>query len=116
MTPLARPGATVFLTISDTPLSPFPSGSSLHLPVSVEFISESCFSGCESLGSIGFDSKSLFLLPEERTLSPKCLRSLHLLASVEFISESCFCGCETLICIPVDSNSRLSRVEKDAFS
>jgi hypothetical protein len=79
---------------------------------SVEVLGESCFSVCESLSSVTFESGSILSRIEKWAFTGTGLIQIIIPASVEVLCEGCFSECKSLSSVRFESGSKLSRIEK----
>jgi hypothetical protein len=79
-------------------------------------LSEKCFSKCNSLYDVRFESDSRLSRIENREFAETGLIELVIPPSVELLGEGCFVRCGSLISLAFESGSRLSRIEKQAFA
>jgi hypothetical protein len=75
-----------------------------------------CFSYCQSLSSIIFESNSRLTRIESELFSSSSLQSIIIPRNVKILGSECFSKCGSLSSITFESNSRLSRIESEAFS
>jgi hypothetical protein len=85
------------------------------IPSSVELLGLSCFSGCQLLSSITFESNSRLARIESETFSYSSLRSIVIPSNVEILGSKCFYACQSLSSITFELPSRLTRIESEAF-
>jgi hypothetical protein len=87
----------------------------IQIPASVEVLCESCFSNCESLISVTFESHSKLQRIEESAFTWSGLRTIQIPASVEVLCKHSFSDCKLLELVTFESNSKLREVAKDCF-
>jgi hypothetical protein len=85
------------------------------IPKQVETLGSSCFEGCQSLLSVGFETDSQLQRIEVKAFSSSSLKSILIPRNVEILGSSCFSYCKSLSSILFESNSRLRRIESEAF-
>jgi hypothetical protein len=73
------------------------------IPSSVEVLGEWCFSNCESLSSVIFESGSILSRIEEYAFYRTGLIEMIVPSSVEVLGESCFSYCESLSSVTFES-------------
>jgi hypothetical protein len=89
---------------------------SISIPRNVEILGSGCFSYCESLSSITFESNSRLTQIESKAFSSSSLQSILIPTNVEILGSKCFYDCKSLSTITFESNSRLTRIESETFS
>jgi hypothetical protein len=91
--------------------------ASVVIPRSVDVIGFECFSGCETLCLLEFESPSTLRIIEGRAFRA-CVRlsSIAIPSSVMTICAECFYDCRALHFVEFEKGSRLSTVEANAFS
>jgi hypothetical protein len=105
-------------------LAPAPSFSSqafsLHnicIPSSIEAISKFCFSRCENLLRVTFESGCKIATFGESAFSYcSSLQSIFIPSSIEGISKKCFTLCEKLSQLTFESGSQMSKLGRSAFA
>jgi uncharacterized protein YuzB (UPF0349 family) len=85
------------------------------VPHSVKALDVKCFSHCESLSSVRFESGSILSRIEKLRFFKTGLIEIVIPSSVEILDEECFSHCESLSSVRFESGSRLSRIGKWAF-
>jgi hypothetical protein len=93
----------------------FSSSSNIIISSDIEILGSSCFSSCESLSSISFESNSRLIRIESSAFSYSSLESISIPRNVEIFGSSCFSSCRSLSSISFESNSRLLRIESHSF-
>jgi hypothetical protein len=92
---------------------------SIHIPLSVEFIGESCFSGRPPwygwLREVTFDKDSRLKRIDRKAFWKTKLGSIRIPSKVEFIGEDSFGDCGSLRKVIFDNDSQLKRIDKKAF-
>jgi hypothetical protein len=86
------------------------------LVLTVEILGSKCFSYCESLSSITFESNSHLTRIESGAFSWSSLESILIPRNVEILGSQCFSNCHSLSSIKFESNSQLKRIKSGAFS
>jgi uncharacterized protein YuzB (UPF0349 family) len=94
----------------------FSTSSTIEIANNVEILGSKCFSYCQSLSSITFESNSHLTRIESSAFSGSSLASIMIPNSVEILGSRCFSYCKSLSSITFESNSRLTRIESSAFS
>jgi hypothetical protein len=94
----------------------FSKSSAIELGRNIEILGSKCFSYCQLLSSITFESNSRLIRIESLAFSQSSLRSIMIPKSVEILGSSCFSFCYSLSSITFESNSQLIRIESLAFS
>jgi hypothetical protein len=89
--------------------------TTIHIPSSVEVLCKLCFSGCNSLTSITFESDSKLQRIEQCAFQHSDLTTIQIPSSVEVLCKSCFFGCRSLQSVTFESKSKLHRIEDSAF-
>jgi hypothetical protein len=87
------------------------SSSEIVIKSRIEILCESCFSHCESLTSIIFESNSKLHRIEESAFAESGLRTIQIPASVEVLCNECFSACQSLTSVTFESNSKLHQIE-----
>jgi hypothetical protein len=85
------------------------------IPSTVQILGSSCFSYCESLSSISFESNSQLIRIESFAFSGSSLESIVIPSTVQILGSSCFSSCKSFSSISFESSSRLIRIESQAF-
>jgi hypothetical protein len=86
------------------------------IPSSVEKLGSDCFSGCQSLSTVTFESGSNLSSIEDFAFNCcSSLSSICIPSSVETLGGYCFSGCQSLSTVTFDSGSKLSCIEDFAF-
>jgi uncharacterized protein YuzB (UPF0349 family) len=70
--------------------------SKIELPRNIEILGSKCFSHCNSLSSITFESKSHLTRIESEAFSYSSLQSILIPRNVEILGSGCFSNCESL--------------------
>jgi tRNA A-37 threonylcarbamoyl transferase component Bud32 len=86
------------------------------IPSNVEILGSKCFSYCESLSSITFESNSHLIRIESEAFYKSSLETIMIPKNVEILGSKCFSYCKSLSSITFESNSHLTRIESEAFS
>jgi uncharacterized protein YajQ (UPF0234 family) len=94
----------------------FSKSSEIEIAETIEILGSHCFSTCESLSSITFESNSHLTRIESDAFSWSSLQSNMIPRNVEILGSSCFSYCRSLSSITFESNSHLTRIESEAFS
>jgi hypothetical protein len=89
---------------------------SIRIPNNVEVIGEWCFSWCESLCDITFDSDSKLREIGEKTFYRCPIQSIQIPMNVEVIGDECFSQCNSLREVSFDSGSKLKELGQNAFN
>jgi hypothetical protein len=93
----------------------FGGDESILIPSYVEIISEGCFSDCESLFEVTFESISQ-LKDIGRSAFYKCgIKSIRIPSNVEVIGAECFWNCKSLCEVAFESCSNLREIHRKAF-
>jgi hypothetical protein len=85
------------------------------IPASIEGLINWCFSECESLSSIRFESGVNLSRIEARTFNTTVLVEIIIPSSVEVLDENYFSVCGSLSSVIFESGLRLARSEKQSF-
>jgi hypothetical protein len=93
----------------------FSKSSSIEIGMNIEIVGTNCFSNCESLFSITFESNSRLTRIESSAFSSSSLQSILIPRNVEILESRCFSFCHSLSSITFESNSHLTRIESKAF-
>jgi hypothetical protein len=94
-----------------------PSLNFICIPSTLMHIGKSCFSRCQSLSTLSFESNSKLDRIEGSAFSGcSSLKSICIPSSVRILCESCFSQCQSLSTLSFESNSKLDRIEAQAFS
>jgi hypothetical protein len=93
----------------------FSSSSSITICSDIEILASRCFSFCDLLSSISFESNSRLLRIDSHGFTCSSLHSIEIPRNVEILGSSCFYNCKSLSSISFESNSRLIRIESEAF-
>jgi hypothetical protein len=93
----------------------FSTSSNVEIPSNIEILGSSCFSFCQSLSLISFESNSQLIRIESNTFSGSSLQSVLIPSTVQILGSKCFASCQSLSSISFESNSQLTRIESDAF-
>jgi hypothetical protein len=89
---------------------------SICIPASVEILDDKCFSNCQSLSSLTFESDShVTRIGKLAFKSCELLLSICIPASVEVLCTESFADCRSLVSVSFESDSRLTRIEEMAF-
>jgi hypothetical protein len=94
----------------------FSSLVNITIPYSLALLGSLCFSCCNLLSSITFESDSRLIQIESSAFSFSSLQSIVIPRSAELLCSSCFSLCKSLSSITIESDSRLTRIESSAFS
>jgi hypothetical protein len=89
---------------------------SIVVPGSVKCIGTSCFTGCQNLTQVRFESESQ--LKEIRIhafLDCSALKSITIPGSVTILETGCFSGCKGLTSVKFEKGSQLEKVGDGAF-
>jgi hypothetical protein len=90
---------------------------SICLPASVEFLGGDSFSGCKSISSFAFASRSrLTRIGAGAFYECSSLESICLPASVEFLGPASFSRCTSLSSFTFESGSKLTGIEAHTLS
>jgi hypothetical protein len=89
---------------------------SIGIPSNVEKIGEWCFSRCESLSEMIFESGSKLKDIGNSAFSDSGIKSIRIPSNVEKIGKCCFSRCESLSEMIFESGSKLKEIICDAFS
>jgi hypothetical protein len=81
---------------------------SILIPMNVEILGSKCFSSCESLSSIVFESNSHFTRIEWEAFYGSSLESILIPMKVEIVGSKCVSYYESLSSITFESNSHLT--------
>jgi hypothetical protein len=93
----------------------FSRSSSIEIGMNIEILGSHCFSSCDSLSSITFESNSCLTRIESSAFSFSSLESILIPNNVEILGSKCFSYCQLLSSITFESNSHLARIESEAF-
>jgi hypothetical protein len=85
------------------------------IPYSNEILRPFCFSGCESLTAVTFESKSGLVQIEETTFRGSGLQAIVIPSSVQTIGNDSFLNCSRLEWLTFDEGWQLRRIGRDAF-
>jgi hypothetical protein len=88
----------------------------IAIPRSVEILGVSCFSSCQSLDQITFESNSRLMRIENSAFSSSGLKRIEIPRSVEILGVSCFSSCRSLVDISFPGSSSLRIIESSAFA
>jgi hypothetical protein len=94
----------------------FSTSSTIEIVNNVEILGSKCFSSCQSLSSITFESNSHLTRIESEAFYQSSLQSIMIPKNVEILGPKCFSSCQSLSSITFESNSRLTRIKSEAFS
>jgi hypothetical protein len=94
----------------------FSNSSTIEIGRNIEIVGSKCFSRCQSLSSITFESNSHLTRIESEAFSFSSLQSILIPRNVEILGSHCFSWCESLSSLTFESNSHLTRIESYAFS
>jgi hypothetical protein len=87
------------------------------LPPHVQILCTVCFSRCNCLASISFETDSELTRIESDAFYSRCmLISIMIPRTAEILRSSCSSQCESLSLISFNTDSELTRVEGEAFS
>jgi hypothetical protein len=89
--------------------------SKLIIPRFIEIIYSNCFSYCQSLDSITFESRSSLKAIESFAFLKSSIQSVILPGSVEVLCSNCFSNCRSLESVIFESPSSLKVIASDAF-
>jgi hypothetical protein len=90
--------------------------STIEIPNRVEILGSSCFSYCESLSSIIFESNSHLIRIESEAFSDSSLESILISNNVEILVSKCCYTRQSLSLITFESNSHLTHIQSFALS
>jgi hypothetical protein len=93
----------------------FSKSSNIEIGRNIEILGSQCFSYCESLSSISFESTSRLIRIESKAFYNSSLESIVIPSTVEILGSKCFSACQSLSSISFESNSRLMRIESKTF-
>jgi hypothetical protein len=88
----------------------------IAIPCHVQILCSSCFSLCNPVSSISFESHSeLTPVESDACSSYSSLKSITIPRHVQILCSPCFASCESLSSISFEANSELTRIESNAF-
>jgi hypothetical protein len=93
----------------------FDVGHHIVIPHFIKILGSSCFSGCETLSSISFESPSSLKRIESYAFSFSKLESISIPRQVEIVGSSCFSYCGSLSRVVFESPSSLKRIGSELF-
>jgi hypothetical protein len=93
----------------------FSKSSGIEIARTIQIFCSNCFSWCESLSSITFESNSHLTRIESEAFSSSSLESILIPRNVEILGSTCFYNCKSLSSIIFEPNSCLTRIESRAF-
>jgi hypothetical protein len=93
----------------------FSNSPSVMIPCDIEILYSECFSWCQSLESVTFESNSRLRRIESEAFSFSSLRSILIPHTVEILCSECFSRCISIQSVSFESNSRLKRIESKAL-
>jgi hypothetical protein len=89
---------------------------SITIPRHVQIVCSFCFSSCNSLSSISFETDSeLTRIQSSAFFSCYSLESITIPRHVQILCSSCFSSCNSLSSISFEIDSELTRIESCAF-
>jgi hypothetical protein len=90
---------------------------SISIPKIIERVEVGCFSRCQTISKVYFESSSRLCCIEEFAFSQRSsLSSICIPSSVERLSTRCFSGCPSLYTVIFASRWNLSSIAKNVFS
>jgi hypothetical protein len=95
----------------------FGTAADLLINRDIQVLGESCFSGCNTLLHLTFDSESsLHRIECNAFLGCSSLKSICVPASIAILPRACFSGCISLSTVTFESGSALRQIEELVFS
>jgi hypothetical protein len=93
----------------------FSDSSNIEITSDIEILGSSCFSRCESLSSISFESNSQLTRIESNAFLYSSLQSIMIPSTIQILGSGCFSCCESLSSISFDYLSQLRPIESLQF-
>jgi hypothetical protein len=91
------------------------SSSNITIPAHIEVLGSECFSCCQSVSLISFESNSQLARIDRSAFSSSSLQSIVIPRSVELLCSYCFSKCDSVSSFSFESNSHLKRIESYVF-
>jgi hypothetical protein len=87
----------------------------IHIPASVEVISEMCFERCNWLGSVTFEENCKASQLEKKAFFETALTEIHIPRYSEIMDGTCCAKCHLFKSMILDQHCKLVRIKRAAF-